>query len=44
MLYEVITTLETGKLADITVTDQNPLSNISCLASAEHIKLRNNFV
>ncbi len=39
MRMDDLGTLETGKLADITVTDQNPLSNISCLASAEHIKL-----
>lgn len=31
--------LESGKLADIVITDGNPLENISCLADKEHIKL-----
>lgn len=30
--------LKTGYLADLVVTDENPLENISCLADAEHIR------
>lgn len=39
MKMEDLGALKAGYLADITVTDGNPLKNISCLADASHITL-----
>lgn len=37
LMMDDVGSLKPGMLADIAVTDGNPLTDISCLADAEHI-------
>ena len=38
-MEDTLGSLTPGKLADIVIVDGNPLSDISCLTHADHVKL-----